>query len=133
MYQNQPLAGLDMIVNLMVKYSLIDQRLFVKAHEKVDGMLSGNYNEPSLHVLKAFIYVEQENSFSAIDSFEKAMQQGLNDPDSFFVYGITLIDVKRYSEAIDILQKAIDIRGEVPNLLANLAIAYELDKQKDPR
>ena len=81
-------------------YSLIDQRLYAQAHTTVDNMLLNNKNEPTLHAIKAFIYVEQENNFSAISSFETAMEFGLQDPDSFFVYGIALIEIKKYRTLI---------------------------------
>ena len=112
-------------------YSLIDQRLFARAHDLVDNMIASNASDPSLHAIKGYIYVEQDNNYSAVGSFETAMRHGLQDPDSFFVYGTSLIGVKKYREAIDIIQKSIDIRGEVPNYLANIAIAYELDGQKE--
>ena len=112
-------------------YSLIDRRLYAEAHNVIDRLISNNYNDPGLHAVKALVYVEQENNFSAVGSFETAMGLGLEDADSFFVYGIALIDTKRYEDAIKIIQKALDIRGEVPNYLANMAIAYELDGQKE--
>jgi len=109
--------------------SLIEQRLFADAHDLVDRLLRKHPKDQSLHTYKAYIYVEQGNNYSAIDSFDQAVQYGLNDPDVLFVFGVTLIEMKRFTDAISIIQKVIDIRGEVPNYFANLAIAYELDGQ----
>jgi curved DNA-binding protein CbpA len=119
------ITGIDQV------YSLIDQRLFAKAHDLVDNLLSGDGSNPSLYAVKALIYLEQDNNYSAVSSFEVAMSHGLQDPDAYFVYGVSLIEVKRYGEAINVIQKAMNIRGEVPNYLANMAIAYELDGQKE--
>ena len=46
MYQNQPLVGLDMTVNLMVKYSLIDQSNYEEIWVKdISSRYTANFSD----------------------------------------------------------------------------------------
>jgi TolB-like protein/class 3 adenylate cyclase/Flp pilus assembly protein TadD len=66
-----------------------------------------NRHIPLAHAVAALIHIDESDFEEAIAEAERAVSLDLNDPDSHFVMGYTLISVGRHREAVDSFKRAI--------------------------
>ena len=96
---------------------LVEQKQFEEAKSYIDDLLKLNETHPLLNQYKGFIFANERNYEAALDAFETAIQQGLNDPAMWLTAGFSAYQQQDFPAVIRYLSM---IASDLPESHAGL-------------
>src|SRR5205823_5161946 len=95
-----------------------------QARKEFETELSLNASDAAAEYQIAQIMLAEQNSGGAATHFEKASTLDPNFPEALVALGKISLDAKRYDDAIQLLQRAIQLRPKMESAHYSLMLAY---------
>ncbi|MEX2092955.1 MAG: tetratricopeptide repeat-containing glycosyltransferase family protein [Pirellulales bacterium] len=81
-------------------------------------------NSVDSHAGLAAVLAAASNFAAAVPHYQRALELNANDPHTLFNFGCTLLSLRRFDEAIDILKRSVQFDPTLADAFHNLAIAH---------
>ncbi len=107
-----------------------DPGYYARADESFQQVLSGSPNDPQALIGAASVALARHDFAQALVLAEKAKTANPYDPDTYGAVFDALVELGRYDEAVDALQRMADLRPDL-NSYARISYARELHGDLD--
>jgi len=111
--------------------SYLQRRQYENAERVAVQTIKMNPERYEAYMFLGLTHYSTRNFTRACVDFEKSESRGMKQHQFFAVYGVCLRETGQYNRAVDKFNRAIELDGDNPNYFANLAITYELLKDKN--